>query len=241
MSNNLNADERAWLESYSLKKRTKSQRKGDLTASEKSWLERYSKKREKKSRRKRRKRKKKTRKTKVSFFRSNPKDEYYTPEYAFRMLEPYIQHMRGKTVWEPFGYNFHFIRSPIYIRRMGFKVIANGRDFWRQNKGEWVLSNPPYQNIPGKGNTKERIIRRLCELRKPFCLLLQSSYIQTKSFSGLVEKFGKFQVIMPSGKIQFYTIQTETGRRITPGMCSFYTCWVCWNMELVSDFIVANK
>jgi len=230
METNLSPAEKASLDRYNLKIRTLSQG------------QRQKKKKKRKKTKKRPKKEKKSKKSKkkLSSFYSNPKDEYYTPEPAIRMLEPHIQHMKGKTVWEAFGKDFEAIRSPIYIRRMGFKVIANGRNFWKQCKGDFVISNPPYQNVRGKCNTKERIIRRLCRICKPFCLLLPTSYIQTKSFSGLVEKYGNFQVIMPSGKIQFYKIQRGTGRRIIPGKCSFYTCWVCWNMGLISDFIVAD-
>jgi len=216
------------------------------------WLKRHHKTKKKKRKISKKKKKKKRKiskkkvrsfkrkisKKKVRSFYSHLKDEYYTPESAFKILQPYIQHMKGKTVWEAFGKDFNKIRSPIYIRRMGFKVIANGRDFWKQEKGDFVISNPPYQNVPGKKNTKERIIKRLCGICMPFCLLLPTSFIQTKSFRNLVKQYGKFQLIMPSGRIQFYTI--EAGKKITRGRCSFYTCWVCWNMGLVSDLILSD-
>ena len=30
------------------------------------------------------------------------------------------------------------------IKSLGYKVIADGEDFWKSNKGDWVCSNPPY-------------------------------------------------------------------------------------------------
>ena len=47
----------------------------------------------------------------------------------------------------------------------------NNRDFWENNKGDIVVDNPPYK-VEGIVKTKEKIIKRLMELNKPFMLFL---------------------------------------------------------------------
>jgi len=170
-------------------------------------------------------------------------DEYYTPESAIQLLKPHIEHMQGKTVWEAFGRDFNYIESPQYIRKMGFEVIANGDNFWKHQHGDFVVSNPPYSDfVNGKkvkrGMGKYSVIKRLCDLNKPFCLLMPTTFMQTKKFKMLVDTYGKFQMVMPSVKIQFYKYNSTTKKKYVPGKCNLYTCWYCWNMNLEQDFIM---
>jgi len=165
-------------------------------------------------------------------------DEYYTPQYALEMIAPFIP--KGDTIWEAFTRgNNDLIESPVYLRKMGFNVIATGEDFFKNNYGDICISNPPYATPRGEENIKTRIIRRLCELDKPFALLLPTLYFQTKTFKKLTEKY-KFQMIMPSKKIQFYKI--KDGKKITKkseGLkgCSFYTLWITYKMNLPNDIM----
>ena len=170
-------------------------------------------------------------------------DEYYTPESAIKMLQLSLNDSKfppnkKTTCWECFGSNFNYIESPQYIKTLGYDVIANGKNFWENNYGKFVISNPPYHTPRGERNIKERVIERLCKLDKPFCLLMPTTYLQTKSFKRMVDTYGNFQIIMPSAKIQFYQVNPVTNEKIKKGKCSFYTCWFCWNMGFKSDFIM---
>ena len=164
-------------------------------------------------------------------------DEYYTPQYAIEMLKDYLPD-KNKICWECFtSGNHEYIESPNYIKSLGYKVIADGEDFWKSNKGHWVCSNPPYYTPRGQKNIKTRIIERLCELDKPFCLLLPTLYLHTKTFKEVKDKFGNFQIIMPAKKIQFYKV--IDGKKVQPKKgCNFYTLWVCYKMNLPSDWIL---
>jgi hypothetical protein len=165
-------------------------------------------------------------------------DEYYTPCYAIEMLKPYLPADKNTIIWECFGRDFSYIESAKTIRSMGYGVIADGDDFWTNNKGDICISNSPYHTPKGERNIKERVIEKLCEANKPFCLLFPTLYYQTKSFKKMVDKYGDFQIILPSTKIQFYKV--EDGKKIKPDKgCSFYTSWICWRMNLPSDFIIA--
>lgn len=171
-------------------------------------------------------------------------NEYYTPRSAIQKLQAVLvkskfpPNSRAK-VWECFGRDFKYIESPQYIKELGYKVIADGEDFWTTaSKGDFVISNPPYCTPKGERNIKERVLERLCSLEKPFCLLMPTTFLQTKCFKRVVDRYGEFQIVMPSTKIQFYQIDPDTLEKITKGNCSFYTAWFCWRMGFESDFIM---
>ena len=178
-------------------------------------------------------------------------DEYYTPEAAIQMLKPYLQQTKYKigdeqcwTVWEPFIGN-PYTESPKYINnlkydcryKVGYNFFEHDISYYCDGYCDFVISNPPYHTPKGEKNMKERIIDRLCSFNMPFCLLIPTTYLQTKSFKRMVDKYGKFQIIMPSTKIQFYQLD-DNNKKKTQGKCSFYTCWFCWNMGFKHDFNV---
>ena len=127
-------------------------------------------------------------------------DEYYTPKYAIEMLKDYLPKDKNKICWECFTRGNELIESPEYIKSLGYNVIADGDEFFNNNKGDFVVSNPPYHTPSGEKNIKSRVIDRLCELNKPFCLLLPTSYLQTKELKKLQDKYNSFQIVMPSKK-----------------------------------------
>ena len=177
----------------------------------------------------------------INMLQKSSDNEWYTPESAIQMLEDHLRQSKfppnsNTTVWECFGKDFSYIESPQYIKNLGYNVIADGEDFWRNCKGDLVISNGPYSTPKGERNIKERIIERLCELNIPFCLLMPTSYLQTKSFKKMVDKYGNFQFIVPCKKIQFYKVDLITKEKLKKNNCSFYTCWYCWNMGFQNDF-----
>ena len=165
-------------------------------------------------------------------------DEWYTPRMALEMVCPYLP--KDKVIWEAFtSGNNKLIESPKYLREIGHNVIATGDNFFTCDYGDIVVSNPPYATPRGEENIKTRIIRRLCDMDKPFALLLPTTYLQTKELKKLLASYN-FQVIMPTRKIQFYKIRD--GKKITKkseGLkgCSFYTAWLTFKLKLPRDII----
>ena len=141
-------------------------------------------------------------------------DNYMTPEGAWKAIVAYIP--KNRIIWEPF---YGDGKSGEFLRKLGFEVIHENKDFFLHNEGEIVVSNPPF-------SIKKEVLTRLKELGKPFILLLPTATQQTKYFQGL---FGsEIQIIHPNGRINYCERDTGT---VVKG-CSFDTVYFCWKMNL---------
>lgn len=104
-------------------------------------------------------------------------DEVYTPFYAVEPLLKYIP--KDKVIWCPFDEEW----SAFYqlFTENGYKVIRSsiveGQDFFEYEPSEHydiIISNPPFSK-------KDRILERLDQLGKPFCVLLPCNSLQGKT------------------------------------------------------------
>lgn len=152
-----------------------------------------------------------------------PPSDWNTPDDAWDAILPFFP--KDKTVWLPF-YNDGYAGD--YLADKGHSVIHRDEDFWVSNHGECVIDNPPYK-VKGIVKVKLKIMERLIKLNKPFCLLMPTTTIQTKYFKELSDTHGRFQLIIPSGKIDFVNNYKQNAK------CLFYTLWVCWGMGFDSD------
>ena len=67
-------------------------------------------------------------------------DDYMTPKYAWENIKEYIP--KDKVIWEAFYGNG---KSAEYLRELGCKeVIHDDDDFFESDKGEVIVSNPPF-------------------------------------------------------------------------------------------------
>ncbi len=66
-------------------------------------------------------------------------DDYMTPKYAWENIKDYIP--KNKIIWECF---FGDGKSGNDLKDMGFNVIHEEIDFFNNNKGDILISNPPF-------------------------------------------------------------------------------------------------
>ena len=158
-------------------------------------------------------------------------DDYMTPESAWRAIDEYIP--KDKIIWEPFYGNG---ASGEHLTNLGCKeVIHIDEDFFDYNKGEVVISNPPFTK-------KKDILQRLvCELDKPFILILPADVIFTRYFRNIFrDKFEHLQFIIPKKRLQFIKMNLETGEVLideASGKCNFNCYYYCYKMNLPADLI----
>ena len=117
-------------------------------------------------------------------------DDYMTPKYAWENIRQYIPD--DKIIWEPF---YGDGMSGIYLTELGFNVIHEPIDFFENNLGDVIVSNPPFSK-------SKEVLQRLCEFDKPFILILPASKICTQYVRHFF-KNKKLQIIIPRKRIHF--------------------------------------
>ena len=143
-------------------------------------------------------------------------DEYYTPKHAWTAIEQYIP--KDKVIWEAF---YGDGSSGTFLREMGFETICEDVDFFDNDLGDMIMSNPPFSKC-------KEIMPRLALTDKPFILIMPSSKINTNYFRDNF-KDKNIQIIIPRRRIAFIKngIQTKS--------CNFDCFYYCYKMNLPND------
>ena len=148
-------------------------------------------------------------------------DDYMTPKYAWENIKQFIS--KDKVIWEAFLGDG---TSGSYLQELGFNVIHDKDDFFENNKGDIVISNPPFSKY-------KEVLTRLVELEKPFIMILPSSKINTQNVRNLFkDQADKLQIIIPRKRIQFVKNGDELQNK-----CNFDCFYYCWKVNLERDII----
>lgn len=153
-------------------------------------------------------------------------DDYMTPKSAWEDISHLIP--RDKILWEAF---YGDGKSGEYLNDLGFKVIHENIDFFEHDKGDIVVSNPPF-------SLTERVVKRLIDINKPFILILPNSKINRQYFRDIILENGNFrdlQIIIPKRRISFYKMENGTTSRT--GCANFDCFYYCWKMNLENDIM----
>ena len=81
-------------------------------------------------------------------------DDYMTPKYAWEDIQQYIP--KDKVIWEAF---YGDGKSGSYWKDFGFNIIHEPVDFFKNNLGEVIVTNPPFSKV-------KEIMKRLLVLKK---------------------------------------------------------------------------
>lgn len=150
-------------------------------------------------------------------------DDYTTPKTAWENIKQYIP--KDKIIWEAFYANG---TSGTYLTELGFNVIHEEIDFFENNKGDIIVSNPPFSII-------KDIMKRLLILDKPFILILPLSKINTSYFREWRDKH--LQIIIPRKRIQFIKLVNGLPPEKQKNSCNFDCLYYCYKMDLPKDII----
>jgi len=155
-------------------------------------------------------------------------DDYMTPKSAWENIKEYIP--REAKIWEAF---YGDGNSGNHLKDMGFNVIHDEDDFMKSDKGDIVVSNPPFSKC-------KEVLNRLVELEKPFIMIMPSSKINTQYFRKLFSNNqDPIQIIIPRRRIQF--IKIVDGEAVQSNRCNFDCFYYCWKMKLPRDIIWLNN
>lgn len=145
-------------------------------------------------------------------------DDYMTPKSAWENIKQFIP--QDKIIWEAF---YGDGKSGENLKELGFNVIHEQIDFYEHNKGDMIISNPPFSDA-------KNIMNRLLEIDKPFILIFPSSKINTQYFRAWKNK--GLQIIIPRKRIQFLKDGKEKQNK-----CNFDCFYYCYKMNLERDII----
>ena len=148
-------------------------------------------------------------------------DDYMTPKYAWENIKDFIP--RNKLIWEAF---YGDGESGNYLKELGFDVIHEPVDFFENNLGEIIVSNPPFSKA-------KQIMKRLKELDKPFILILPSSKINTSYFRDWKDK--GLQIIIPRKRIHFKKLIDGKIPDGWKNSCNFDCFYYCYKIGLSKD------
>jgi hypothetical protein len=150
-------------------------------------------------------------------------DDYMTPKYAWENIQKYIP--KDKIIWEAF---YGDGASGKYLTELGFNVIHEVVDFFDNDLGDIIVSNPPFSKC-------KEIMARLMILDKPFILILPSSKINTSYFRAWKDK--KIQIIIPRKRIHFEKkVEGKTPEGWKPA-CAFDCFYYCYKINLPNDIV----
>ncbi len=154
-------------------------------------------------------------------------DDYMTPKYAWENITKYIP--KDKVIWEAF---YGDGISAEYLRELGCKeVIHQDIDFFQENIGEVIISNPPF-------SLSKTIIPRLKELNKPFILIMPCSKISTMYMrDNFIKTDPPLQIIIPRKRIQFLKLVDGKVAEKQENKCNFDCFYYCYKMNLPRDII----
>lgn len=161
-------------------------------------------------------------------------DEYYTLKYTWELIKEFIP--KDKIIYEPFN-NSKFPKSQEnhkHLTELGFKMRelivfdpeTGAGDFFKDNGEGWdiCVANPPFA-------LKQKIVKRLVELDKPFILLVPTYTITNKYIYELGEDL---QVIIPTRRIDFY----HKDHKKQTGSC-FPVVFICYKIGLEKSLTLA--
>ena len=151
-------------------------------------------------------------------------DDYMTPKYAWENIQHLIP--KDKVIWEAF---YGDGQSGSHLQDLGFDVIHEEIDFFKHNKGDIVVSNPPFSK-------SKEVLKRLKELEKPFILILPSSKINTQ-YVRENYKNSDLQIIIPRKRIHFKKLVNGVLPENWKNSCNFDCFYYCYKMNLEKDII----
>jgi len=150
-------------------------------------------------------------------------DDYMTPKSAWENIIEYIP--KNKVIWEAF---YGDGKSGRFLKELGLDVIHEPIDFFEENKGDIIISNPPF-------SLTKKIMERLLILDKPFILILPASKICTSYFR--LWKNKGIQIIIPKKRIHFTKLVNLEVPSNFKSSCNFDCFYYCYKINLNKDII----
>ena len=151
-------------------------------------------------------------------------DDYMTPKSAWENIKHLIP--KDKVIWEAF---YGDGKSGTYLKELGFNVIHQPINFFENNLGDIIVSNPPF-------SFSKQIIQHLAKLDKPFIIIMPSGKINTSYFrENFMNK--RLQIVIPRKRIHFTKMINGEKVKDQKNACNFDCFYYCYKMGFEKDII----
>ena len=155
------------------------------------------------------------------YFKKN--DEYYTSKNTWALIVNFIP--KDFIIWECFFSENS--KSAQYLRELEFDVISEDVDFYDNDLGDIIISNPPFSDL-------KKIMIRLYEINKPFILIVPISKICCKYMKVFKNKI---QIIIPKSRINFIKCDLNGDIIEQKNSCNFDSIYLCYKIGLDNDIV----
>mgnify|MGYP003111747662 CR=1 FL=1 len=156
----------------------------------------------------------------------NIHDDYFTRKETWSKIKDFIP---DKQLWEFCMLNATESKSKENLSDLGFKVMGETNiDFLDHNEQYEKKSEVLISNIPFSSELKQKILRKLVALDKPFIIVMNSLNIFTKYFAEIF-KDKEIYFIYPSTKIHYD--KYKNGKFVeSRNNTSFYSVYVTYKI-----------
>jgi hypothetical protein len=147
-------------------------------------------------------------------------DDYMTPRSAWEDINHIIP--KDKVIWEAF---YGDGKSGEYLKELGYNVIHEEIDFFENDLGDIVVTNPPFTKCP-------EVLERLHSLNKPFIMIMPCSKLTTQYMRRIFSGDNALQIVIPRKRIHF-TKHVE-GKPVEnwKNACNFDCFYYCYRIGL---------
>ena len=152
----------------------------------------------------------------------NVYDDYYTPEWVWNKIRPLVS--KDKVIFEACMLNSEKSKSIEIWKNWGYKVVGNKKwDILTCDIPDCdiIITNPPFET-----KIKQKILKRLMEINKPFIIIMNSCNIFSNYFREILNT-NDIQIIFPKGHLHFQKEGEKEKKRT-----SFYSVFVSYKMNL---------
>ena len=146
-------------------------------------------------------------------------DDYMTPRSAWENINHIIP--KDKVIWEAF---YGDGKSGEYLKELGYNVIHEEVDFFENDLGDIVVTNPPFTKCP-------EVLERLQSLNKPFIMIMPCSKLTTQYMRRLFSGDNALQIVIPRKRIQF-TKLIDGEVAPSKNACNFDCFYYCYKIGL---------
>jgi hypothetical protein len=154
-------------------------------------------------------------------------DDYMTPKSAWEAIAHLLP--KDKVIWEPF---YGDGKSGEFLTELGFNVIHEPIDFFEENRGDIIVSNPPFSKV-------KEIVKHLKKLNKPWVLLMPVQKLSTNYFRKAFDD-DKLQLVIPHQRVDFTKV--ENGQVVkSKAKCPFDCYYYFYDMNLPNNAMRLGK